>query len=133
MAVHVSSRWFVGAERHRPRSAVYDIDQTQVGQDHASVLKKRKQVKCDIAIHGGAAVTCYRYKQSVELDQQCRTGVECAERAERTEHESRAKCACHSSVLCKWRQLSMCRSVKMPGCRRRRDSATRLSSAIADP
>ena len=49
--LHVRSRWFVGAEWYQPRIAVYDIDQTQVGQEHASELKKYKQVECDIAIH----------------------------------------------------------------------------------
>ena len=58
---HVRSRWFVGAERYRPRSAVYDINQTQVGQE---------QVECDIAIHGGAAVTRCQYKQNAELERQ---------------------------------------------------------------
>ena len=32
----------MGAEWYHPRSAVYDIDQTQVGQEHASVLEKCK-------------------------------------------------------------------------------------------
>ena len=59
---------------YQPQSAVYDIDQTQVGREHASALKTR--VECDIAIHGGAAVTSRQYKQSAELKEWRRTGVE---------------------------------------------------------
>ena len=31
-------------EWYRPRSAVYDIDQTQVGQEHASALKRTSKL-----------------------------------------------------------------------------------------
>jgi hypothetical protein len=67
---HVRSRWFVGAERYQPRSAVYDINQTQVGQEHESELEKYKQVECDITIHDGAAVTRCQYKQNAEPERQ---------------------------------------------------------------
>ena len=46
--LHVRSRWFVGAEWYKLRSAVYDISQTQVGQEHESELEKSKQFEYDV-------------------------------------------------------------------------------------
>ena len=56
----------MGAER----SAMYDINQMQVGQEHESELEKNKQVECDVKIHAGAAVTCCQYKQNAEPERQ---------------------------------------------------------------
>jgi hypothetical protein len=70
VALTRSQQMVRGRRAVRPRSAVYDIDQTQVGREHASELGKYKQVECDIAIHRRAAVTYFQYKQSAEPERQ---------------------------------------------------------------
>ncbi len=44
VVLHDRSRWSVCTERYQPRSAVYEIDQTQVAR-YASALKKYERVK----------------------------------------------------------------------------------------
>ena len=87
---------------------MYDIDQTQVGQEHESELEKCKQVECDITIHGGATVTRCQYKQNAEPERQ---SIECGVLGARSLSQGQVL----MSFKCKKRQLTMseCQDARM--------------------